>query len=296
MPTLTVFTPTYNRAYILPKCYESLKRQTCKDFLWLIIDESSSDGTGELVRQWQETDNGFQIRYVYQENQGMHGAHNTAYELIDTELNTCVDSDDRLTDDAVEKITAFWRENGGAADIGGIIALDAYEGGGGIIGTALPKNVKAATVYEYFHKYGVKGDKKYIMRSELMRKNPYPLFEGEKYVGLISKHFLLDTDYKLLCMNEVVCVVEYLPDGSSGTMFYQYIKNPKGFAYYRKLCMSLPFAGFAFQLRHAVHYVSSCIIMRNRRWLSESPKKALTLLAAPAGVLWWIVIRLKTRS
>ena len=79
---LTVFTPAYNRAHTLPRTYESLKRQSCKEFIWLVVDDGSSDGTGELVRQWQQEKNGFEIRYVYQKNGGMHTAHNTAYERL----------------------------------------------------------------------------------------------------------------------------------------------------------------------------------------------------------------------
>ena len=85
--TLTVFTPAYNRAYTLPLGYEALCRQTCNDFEWLIIDDGSTDNTRELVQQWIE-EGKVKIRYIYQENQGMHGAHNTAYRNIDTELNT----------------------------------------------------------------------------------------------------------------------------------------------------------------------------------------------------------------
>ena len=106
MKTLTVFTPTFNRAYTLHKCYESLKRQSSKDFVWLIVDDGSSDNTKEIVDKWI-SENEIEIRYHYQKNKGMHGAHNTAYELIDTEINTCIDSDDYMTDDAVEKIVNF---------------------------------------------------------------------------------------------------------------------------------------------------------------------------------------------
>src|SRR4051794_33246695 len=111
MATLTVFTPTYNRAYTLHKCYESLKRQNCKDFVWLIVDDGSTDNTKELVSNWI-ADGSVPIRYHYQDNQGMHGAHNTAYELIDTELNVCIDSDDYMADKAVEKIIFFWSKFG----------------------------------------------------------------------------------------------------------------------------------------------------------------------------------------
>ena len=103
MPLLTVFTPAYNRAHTLPRTYESLCRQDCKDFIWLIIDDGSTDNTSELVKEWMSKDNGFEIRYIYKENGGMHTAHNVAYEHIDTELNTCIDSDDKLAEGAAER-------------------------------------------------------------------------------------------------------------------------------------------------------------------------------------------------
>ena len=109
-PTLTVFTPAYNRAHTLPRTYESLCRQKCKQFIWMIIDDGSTDNTAELVKGWQSRSNGFPIRYIYKENGGMHTAHNTAYANIDTELNVCIDSDDMLADNAVELILNKWHE------------------------------------------------------------------------------------------------------------------------------------------------------------------------------------------
>ena len=106
---LTVFTPAYNRAYTLYKCYESLTRQTNKDFKWMIIDDGSTDNTSDLVAKWKE-ESDFEIIYIYKQNGGMHTAHNTAYENIDTELNVCIDSDDYLTDDAVEIIVTEWEK------------------------------------------------------------------------------------------------------------------------------------------------------------------------------------------
>ena len=108
MAFLTVFTPAYNRAHTLPRTYESLLRQDCKDFVWLVIDDGSTDNTAELLSQWQKKDNGFEIKYIYKENGGMHTAHNTAYENIDTELNVCIDSDDMLADGAISSILKLW--------------------------------------------------------------------------------------------------------------------------------------------------------------------------------------------
>ena len=83
MPTLTVFTPAYNRAHTLSRTYQSLCRQTCKDFCWLIIDDGSTDNTRQIVDEWI-AEGRVPIQYIYQENQGMHGAHNTAYRNIVT--------------------------------------------------------------------------------------------------------------------------------------------------------------------------------------------------------------------
>ncbi len=292
MPILTVFTPTYNRAYVLFRCYESMKRQSCKDFVWLIVDDGSTDNTRRLVRGWQAQKNDFEIRYIYQQNQGMHGAHNLAYATIDTEINTCIDSDDYMSDDAVEKIIYFWQTCDKDKTISGFLALDAYQNGK-IIGSRLPKDRVRASYYDYYYKYGVKGDKKFVLRSELTKRYPYPLFAGEKFVDLATKYFLLDLDYKLLHMDEIVCYVEYLADGSSRNIFKQYLNNPKGFAYSRRLCMALPFVGFGFRFKQAIHYVSSSIMSKDVHWLAKSPRKVLALCALPFGVLLWGYIIVK---
>ena len=292
-PTLTVFTPTFNRAYTLHLCYEGLKRQTSKDFLWLIIDDGSTDSTKQLVEKWQKEAE-FPIKYFYQQNAGMHGAHNTAYEIINTKLNVCIDSDDYLSDHAVEKIIEFWR-NYGNEKYSGIVALDATEDHK-IIGTKLPTNIKSSTLFNLYQKYGVKGDKKLIYRTDLTKNYPYPIFNNEKYVGLAYKYHMLDKDYELLLMNEIVCHVNYLPDGSSLNMLKQYRNNPKGFSFYRKELMKLPFGSTTYKFRQAIHYVSSNLLMGNWRMFSETPTKLLTITAIPFGLLLYLFIQLKTRA
>ncbi|WP_164667381.1 glycosyltransferase family 2 protein [Virgibacillus doumboii] len=293
MKKLTVFTPAYNRAYCLDKCYESLKRQSCKDFIWLIIDDGSTDNTSEMVNTWIE-ENEIQIHYHHQKNQGMHGAHNTAYELIETELNVCIDSDDYMPDDAVEKILSFWNMYGGD-HVSGIIGLDA-DSDNQIIGTKSPVHIKQSTLFDLYNKHRVTGDKKLVYRSALTKKYPYPVFPDEKYVGLAYKYFMLDKDYEMLLMNEVLCCVEYLPDGSSRNMLHQYMRNPNGFSFYRKELMKLPFAGGLYKFRQAIHYVSSSLISRNRAFLQETPSKLLTIAAMPFGFLLYLYIKTKTRT
>ena len=136
MKTLTVFTPTYNRAYCLHQCYNSLVKQTNNNFIWLIIDDGSSDNTKNLVESWI-AENKIDIHYHYQDNQGMHGAHNTAYKIIKTELSVCIDSDDFMPDDAVDQIIEFWSQSNKDKNIAGFIGLDYFKDGK-IIGDEIP--------------------------------------------------------------------------------------------------------------------------------------------------------------
>lgn len=292
MKQLTIFTPTYNRAYCLDNCYQSLKRQTCKNFIWLIVDDGSTDHTKELVGNWIK-ENEIHITYHWQSNQGMHGAHNTAYKRIDTELNMCLDSDDYMPEGAVEKILTFWNKYGNQ-HVSGLIGLDA-DNDNRVIGTKLPENLERSTLFDLYYKHGVTGDKKLVYRTALTKKYPYPIFTNEKYVGLAYKYYMLDRDYHMLLMNEVLCCVEYLPDGSSRNMLQQYRKNPRGFAFYRKALMNLPFTSQTFKFRQAVHYVSSSLISRNWSFLADSPNKMLTFLATPFGLLLFLYVTSKTR-
>ncbi|MCA1010095.1 glycosyltransferase family 2 protein [Halobacillus halophilus] len=293
MKLLTIFTPTYNRAYCLHQCYESLKRQTNKNFIWLIIDDGSTDDTLERVEEWKK-ENIIHIHYHYQENQGMHGAHNTAYKLIETELNVCIDSDDYMPDDAVENIFNYWVKYGDES-VGGIIGLDAFTDQQ-IIGSTLPTSQSTSTLFDLYYKHGVTGDKKLVYRSDLTRKYPYPVFEGEKYVGLAYKYYKLDQEYEMLLLNKVLCCVEYLPDGSSRNMLKQYRRNPQGFSFYRKELMKLSFAGLSFKFRQSIHYVSSSIMMKNWNFIKESPNKGLTILALPLGLLLFAYVTSRTRD
>ena len=292
MKTLTIFTPAYNRAHTLVRTYNSLCQQTCKDFEWLIIDDGSTDNTREIVEKWISYSD-FKIRYIYQENQGMHGAHNTAYKNITTELNTCIDSDDYMPVDAVENIINFWKENHNNK-YAGFIGLDQREDGT-IIGSSFSPEMKQTTLMD-FYANGGKGDKKLIYRTDIVKQYPeYPLFEGERYVGLAYKYMLIDQDYKLLTLNKPLVIVEYQADGSSNMMWKQYWNNPRGFAFFRKTEMIIA-PTLTRRFISCIHYVSSCIISKNKKFLKESPQKMLTLFAIIPGVVLYNIIKHKVRQ
>jgi hypothetical protein len=230
----------------------------------------------------------------------MHTAHNTAYENIDTELSVCVDSDDYLTDDAVETIISFWKKNKNDS-IGAIYALDGTPDRK-TIGKPFPDDLHWFQGYgfkEIFYDkkkcHKVRGDKKIIFVTKILKQYPsIPVFEGEKYYSLYFKQHFIEKDYKILILNKIVCIVEYLPDGSSMNILRQYILNPKGFCHERKIVMeSAP--TFKLKFQEAVHYVAESIILKNIKFLSESPQKTITLLAIPLGFLLYLYIILNYR-
>lgn len=289
MATLTVFTPTYNRAYCLHKCYESLLRQKCTDFEWLVVDDGSTDNTRELVQGWIE-ERKIPIRYIFKENGGMHTGYNTAYDNIFTELAVCIDSDDYMTDDAVEIILSRWKAHQDSK-YAGMVFLDITEDGN-VIGTKMP-DLKSATVYDLYNRLGVKGDKKQVYRPELMRPFRSPVFPGEKLFPTCYKYFQVDLTHEMLLFNEPVCVVEYMPDGYTKNIIKLYKKNLNNYIFYRKFIMTYPNATLWHRYRFAIHYVAESLLARDFRFVKNSPRKLLTLAATPGGLLLYVYLLVK---
>lgn len=290
MPLLTVFTPTYNRAYCLHKCYESLQRQTSKDFEWLIIDDGSTDNTKELVKGWQE-EGLVPISYIYKENGGMHSGYNTAYDNIFTELAVCIDSDDYMTDDAVEQIVNFWKENR-APQYAGIVGLNITENGN-VLGKRLPE-MKSIKVYDYYNRYHGSGDKKMVYRPELIRPYRSPEFKGERLFPTCYKYFMVDLEYDMLVYNKPLCVVEYMPDGFTSNIMSHYKKNLNSYIFYRKFILTYPNATLAHKFRFAIHYVAECMLNQEKHWFLNAPKKHIVLPAIIPGIALYYYLLLRT--
>ena len=294
MALITVFTPLYNRIETLQRTYQSLCNQSCFDFEWLIIDDGSTDNPYEIIKEWINADNGFIIRYIHKENGGMHTAHNVAYEHINTELNVCIDSDDYMPKNAIQLISDCWKKCR-TKGYAGIIALDFANSTQTVIGKELPSDKESTTLSGYYENGGA-GDKKLIYRTDIIRDTPpYPVFDNEKYVSLAYKYHIIDEKYELKILNECVCIVDYQLDGSSTNMYRQYVNNPKGFAFWRKEQMRHG-KGVIQKYKACVHYVSSSMISKNKRFIYESPCKVLTVLSIPLGVVLTLYIKRKAKN
>ena len=294
MNTLTIFTPTYNRAKLLQRGYNALQRQTCKQFDWLIIDDGSTDETENLVFTWiQQAD--FNITYIKKENGGLHTAYNTAIDKINTELCVCIDSDDYMPDNGVEKILTFWEANR-SESVAGILGLDFYTNNTPI-GGYFPSNIKTLKIIEMALKYKHYGDVKIVHRTSLLKDvAPMPVFDGEKNFNPIYLFHKIDINYPLLLLNENLCFVEYQPDGMTNNIFKQYVNSPKSFSELRKLLMKREDIPYSFKFRQAIHYVSSQIMLKNHLWLKDSPCKITTLLASPFGFILFLYINYKNKK
>ena len=293
---LTVFTPAYNRADLLVRCYESMKRQTEQDFVWMIIDDGSTDDTREVVASWKQVDHGFKLEYYYKENGGLHTAYNEAIARIETPLCVCIDSDDYMPDDAVEKILKFWAENG-SEKYAGIVGLDYYTNDE-VIGDLVPQQKSVNLIDLLTGKYAiVNGDRTNVVRTELYKKYaPMKSFPGEKNFNPHYMHLQISQEYDFLVMNENLRYVEYQPGGMSDSILKQYKNSPNSFLETRKLYLSFSNTSFKFKLKHSVHLVSSCILAgKFKDILKETPCKGITILAVPFGVLLSLYINYKTK-
>ncbi len=284
-PLITVFTPTYNRKHLLPVLYKSLCAQTDKRFVWLVIDDGSADDTGSLIKQWQD-ENIIEIKYYYKKNGGMHTAHNAAYRLIETELNVCVDSDDSMPEDGVEKILSFWNSFDRKDEVAGILALDFDINKNEIIAGRLPEDGTVITSENLIKQFGGYGDKKFIYKTEVINSvSEYPEFEGERLVPLSYKYWLVDKKMPIVTLNEVVCLVDYQQNGSTNTIKKQYFQSPKGFLCAKREQMTYPRI-FKYQIKATVHYIFFSRLSGEKHYIKNSPRRLLTLLLMPAGIMY----------
>lgn len=289
--TLTIFTPTYNRADLLVRGYEALKKQSCKDFVWLIVDDGSTDNTREVVEAFRRGETEFEIRYVYKENGGLHTGYNVAIEHADTELCMCIDSDDWVAEGAVEKILTLW-ERVRREDCAGIVGLDGDLSGAPTCRIDAEGYVNL-NAYDVSHRWA--GDRKLVIRTELYKAvAPMPSFEREKNFNPQYMHYQIAQEHNFYVLDAVICIVDYQDAGMSAGIYRQFVNSPNSFAEFRRMQMTMRPNNWKFIFKSAIHYDSSCILAGNPAMaISESPYKVLTACLLPLGWLLSCYIKYK---
>lgn len=225
MKLITIFTPTFNRKEQLKVLYASLCNQTNKDFIWLIVDDGSTDNTEELVSEWQKQ-NIIEIKYIKQKNGGKYKAVNTGVIECTTELFGFVDSDDYFLPDTVETFLNEWSAVKNKNRVAGIVGRR-QTNKNKIVGKQFEFDKKITNENKLLKKYGYYGDTCRMYRTDILRKNLYPNIE-EKF---IPEHVMLspiNNKYDLLFLNRALSVSEYLEDGYTLQYKELLIKNKKG--------------------------------------------------------------------
>lgn len=235
---ISVITPTYNRAYILHQAYQSLKDQTYKNFEWIIVDDGSTDNTQKRVQLFID-DNILNILYIKQENGGKHRAHNIAVKHAKGELIVCLDSDDALSVNALQRSIDLWAERSNDETIG-ILARRGNFKDHKAICSELPLHLEYATMSDLRDKYKFKGDTILFFRSALLKKYLFNEFCNENFMSENNLYVELDKHGKMILSNDILYYCNYLEDGLTSRFHQLLYKNPKGAAdtYYKMAIFS----------------------------------------------------------
>lgn len=289
MATVCVFTPTYNRAYILGKLYESLRAQTCGDFRWFVIDDGSTDGTEELVRGWAE-EGAIPITFMRTANGGKPRAIDAAVARCDDELFFVVDSDDHLVPTAIEQVVARWQ---GLRDDGHVAGIVAERGTDEDtpLGTRMPPGVAYTTIWDLYHKHRFRGDTSLVYRTAILRRYPYDVAPGENFIAETSVYYQIDDSYVMATYDHVLTICHYLPDGLTKNFAANAKRNPVGYWRHKRECArrSQDLVGRA---RETILYLCGCMMAGKKDAIRDAPYVGLAVLCwIPALVARHTVFR-----
>ncbi len=227
---ITVFTPTYNRGYIIKELFDSLKNQTFKDFEWIVTDDGSTDNTQEVFSEIQSQESFFPIKYFRTENGGKHRAINYGLKHASGRLFFIVDSDDTLPENALETVIRYEKsipesQKHSFAGVSGLRGTDINK----YIGSTFDGDFIDITYLETsFH--GIYGDKAEVYYTNVIKKYPFPEFEGEKFITeSVVWNEIGAAGLKIRYFNEIIYYCDYLDDGLTAQGLKKFENTPKGY-------------------------------------------------------------------
>lgn len=279
---LTILTPTYNRANYLNKCYKSLLHQTDKNFEWLIVDDGSTDNTSETVKKIISEEQ-LNIRYIYKGNGGKHTAVNEGVKHIDSDLTLILDSDDRLTENAVEEIYKLAGEYEDEVGICGFTFLKKFPDER-LMGDKFPHEGRYNFI-EWRTNYVVSGEYCDLFYTKYMREYPFSEYPGEKYIGESTVWIKLAFKYDMVCKNIVIYEAEYIEEGLTKSGRIMRVKCPNGGMEYSNLRMMKRLVPKR-KIKASVLYTAYARLLRipYHKMIKNSNNKKLAILMAPVGM------------
>jgi glycosyltransferase involved in cell wall biosynthesis len=248
---ITVFTPTYNRAHLLQRLYDSLCKQTFNDFEWLIVDDGSKDDTESVVNTFIAEDR-LDIRYIKQSNGGKHRAINRGVAEANGDLFFIVDSDDYLSNNGLELIEYYYEQikcNDSFAGVSGI----RVDENGTRIGGIFPFDILDTDYMSLYFKYHINGDMAEVYKTKILRNFPFPNFNDEKFCAESFVWNRIAQKFKLRYFNKGIYICEYLMNGLTSNMIRNRMKSPiTSMTYYFELInMKIPFVQ---KVKAAINY------------------------------------------
>lgn len=250
---ITIFTPTYNRAYILNRTYESIISQKTDNLEWVIIDDGSIDNTEALVSEWID-ENQIRIKYMRQENQGRYAAFNNGKQLFEGELIIFLDSDDYLLPGAISKIETVMELKEYESCSGIIAYLEGKDKK--IIGSTFPKDVEREKIYVLYDKYHMTGDKFISLKNEYIQRYNYPYYKGEKFTGDSIVFNKINDEKPMLLVRESFEHREYINDGLTNNRNSYHFSAPNGMADHYYDAIEHEHVNKVNRLKHTLGYIA----------------------------------------
>lgn len=284
---LTIFTPTYNRDYILPRLYQSLCEQTCSSFVWLIVDDGSTDTTFLLVQKWQ-SEGLIDIRYYLQPNGGKMRAHNQGVMLCKTPLFMCIDSDDYFCSPIVlDDVLDFLDKNHDIIEQQHVCGILTYRKMVPETKGVFVNDLQLCTLTDIYAR-GYCGETAPVFKTDVLLNYPFPEIEGEKFITEDIVYDLLSLKYQFVLFPYYTQVCEYLQNGYTRNGWDVLYKNPKGYRmYYNQLVVN----GRKNPIYHMKMYIACSLLVGDGKTFSMSGRKLLMLLVYPLGLYQYFKLK-----
>lgn len=277
---LTIFTPAYNRADKIRRVFSSLEEQMNSECEWLVIDDGSKDNTNEVVSKFIE-ESSMNIRYYKKENGGKHTAHNMAVDLAKGKYFMCLDSDDYLENNSIEALIYKIKQCGSQE---GIIAYKCDQNRT-LLSKKFPQEMSVSNIYALNQEYNCMGEFVFVFPTELLKKNKFPVFAGERF---LTESVLYDKmNCRMHLLEKVIEVCEYQTDGLSNNLNEIMKKNPAGYCMYfmQRIDMQTTFINRIITIGK---YLCFCIFAGEKRSVYNGKYKRLLRLSYPLGIVMWL--------